>query len=96
MYVARFSIDMTECMFCNLCTYPCPEDCIYMAGGPNSHRHEVEYEFSKRTREELIFNFAERTEEEILEAGGEKYLAKKKGLPLPEPKAQNPEKKETK
>jgi len=105
MYVAIFSIDLTECMFCNLCTYPCPEDCIYMVGGPNSHRQEVDYEFSKRTKEELIFQFAERTEEEILKAGGEKYLAKKKGLPLPEPKpkaqnqeprTQNPENKETK
>ena len=32
MLVTRFSIDMAECMYCNLCAYPCPEECIYMVG----------------------------------------------------------------
>ena len=31
MIVSRFTIDMSECMYCNLCVYPCPEECIYMA-----------------------------------------------------------------
>lgn len=30
LLVTRFSIDMTECMYCDLCTFPCPETCIYM------------------------------------------------------------------
>ena len=30
MIVPRFTIDMSECMYCNLCVYPCPEECIYM------------------------------------------------------------------
>ena len=28
MIVPRFTIDMSECMYCNLCVYPCPEECI--------------------------------------------------------------------
>ena len=36
MVLSRFTIDMSECCYCNLCTYPCPEECIYMVGGPNS------------------------------------------------------------
>jgi len=30
LLVTRFTIDMTECMYCDLCTFPCPEECIYM------------------------------------------------------------------
>ena len=32
-----FDIDMSLCCYCNLCTYPCPTDCIYMT---------PEYEFA--------------------------------------------------
>jgi len=82
MLVTRFSIDMTECMFCNLCVYPCPEDCIYMAGGPNSSKHEIEYEYASRDRDHLIFQFANPPENDIMAAGGENYLRARKGLPL--------------
>ncbi len=88
MLVARFDIDMTECMFCNLCTYPCPEECIYMVGGPNSSKHQIEYEYSQRDRTNLIFHFSNPSEEDILSAGGAEYLAKKKGLPAPEKPAE--------
>lgn len=77
LLVSRFSIDMSECMYCNLCVYPCPEECIYMVGGPNDHKHEIDYEFSKRERGNLIYEFATATDEEILEAGGSDYLEKK-------------------
>lgn len=80
MLVARFDIDLTECMYCNLCTFPCPEECIYMVGGPNSSKHEIDYEFAKRDRKDLIFRFATATEAEILAAGGDAYLNKKKGI----------------
>ena len=26
LLVSRFTIDMSECMYCNLCVYPCPEN----------------------------------------------------------------------
>ena len=74
MLVTRFTIDMAECMYCNLCAYPCPEECIYMVGGPNEQKHEIDYEFSKYERDGLQYEFAFPTEAQILEVGGEKYL----------------------
>lgn len=58
LLVTRFDIDMTECCYCNLCTYPCPEVCIYMVGGPNSPKHEIDYEFSEYDRSDMIYRFA--------------------------------------
>ena len=58
LLVTRFTIDMSECMYCNLCVYPCPEECIYMVGGPNEEKHEIDYEFSQYKREGMIFDFA--------------------------------------
>lgn len=74
MIVSRFTIDMAECMYCNLCVYPCPEECIYMVGGPNDEKHEIDYEFSQYKREGMIFEFADATDESIQNAGGEKWL----------------------
>ncbi len=96
MLVVRHSIDMSECMYCNLCTFPCPEDCIYMVGGPNQHKKDIDYEYTKYNRNELITDFTTISDEEIKKAGGEAYLAKrnwideqrKAGLPIdnyPEP-----------
>mgnify|MGYP003309698719 CR=1 FL=1 len=60
MIVPRFTIDMSECMYCNLCVYPCPEECIYMVGGPNSSKHPIDYEFSQFDRKDLIYQFAKK------------------------------------
>jgi NADH-quinone oxidoreductase subunit I len=30
LHVTKFDIDMAKCCYCNLCTYPCPTECIYM------------------------------------------------------------------
>ena len=78
LLVSRFTIDMSECMYCNLCVYPCPEECIYMVGGPNESKHEIDYEFSQYKREGMIFEFANASDEDLMEAGGEDYLKKKK------------------
>lgn len=78
MIVSRFSIDMAECCYCNLCAYPCPEECIYMVGGPNSNKHEIDYEFAKYERDGLMYEFANASDEEIVAVGGEKYIEKKK------------------
>ncbi|MDP6852323.1 MAG: 4Fe-4S binding protein [Candidatus Marinimicrobia bacterium] len=74
MIVSRFTIDMSECMYCNLCVFPCPEECIYMVGGPNASKHEIDYEFSQYERDGMIFEFADATDEQIKEAGGEKWI----------------------
>ena len=79
LLVSRFTIDMSECMYCNLCVYPCPEECIYMVGGPNESKHEIDYEFSQYKREGMIFEFANASDEDLMTAGAEDYLKKKKG-----------------
>ena len=58
LVVTRFDIDMTECCYCNLCTFPCPEECIFMTGGPNAKKHPIDYEFSEPDRSDLIYRFA--------------------------------------
>ena len=58
LVVTRFDIDMSECCYCNLCTYPCPEECIFMTGGPNESKHAIDYEFSEPDRTDLIYQFA--------------------------------------
>lgn len=65
LLVSRFDIDMTECMFCNLCVYPCPEDCIFMTGGPNSEKQPLDYEYSQYDRSKLIFKFSNVTKKDI-------------------------------
>ena len=68
MVVTRFDIDMTECCYCNLCTFPCPEECIFMTGGPNADRHHIDYEFSEYDRSDLIYRFAKKgTQEKMTE-----------------------------
>ena len=78
MIVPRFTIDMSECMYCDLCVYPCPEECIYMVGGPNEHKHEIDYEFSQYERSGLIYEFATTTEQDIVDIGGQTYLDERK------------------
>ncbi|MDA2935948.1 4Fe-4S dicluster domain-containing protein [Patescibacteria group bacterium AH-259-L05] len=58
LLVTRFDIDMTECCYCNLCVYPCPEECIYMVGGPNADKYPLDYEFSEYDRADMIYRFA--------------------------------------
>jgi NADH-quinone oxidoreductase subunit I len=47
--VSVFDIDMSLCCYCNLCTYPCPTDCIYMT---------PEYEFATTDLTQQLYHFA--------------------------------------
>jgi formate hydrogenlyase subunit 6/NADH:ubiquinone oxidoreductase subunit I len=47
--VQVFDIDMSLCCYCNLCTYPCPTDCIYMT---------PEYEFATTDLTQHLYHFA--------------------------------------
>lgn len=47
--VKLFDIDMSLCCYCNLCTYPCPTDCIYMT---------PEYEFATGDLTQHLYHFA--------------------------------------
>ena len=77
MIVPRFSIDMSECMYCNLCVYPCPEECIFMVGGPNEPKHDIDYEYSKYVKHDLVFEFSNVSDKEIVDIGGQSYLDKR-------------------
>ena len=44
-----FDIDMSLCCYCNLCTYPCPTDCIYMT---------PEFEFATTDLTQHLYHFA--------------------------------------
>lgn len=44
-----FDIDMSLCCYCNLCTYPCPTNCIYMT---------PEYEFATGDLTNHLYRFA--------------------------------------
>lgn len=71
MVVTRFDIDMSECCYCNLCTYPCPEECIFMTGGPNSEKHHIDYEFSQYDRNDMVYRFAKKvSDEQVAKATG--------------------------
>ena len=50
--VAVFDIDMSLCCYCNLCTYPCPTDCIYMT---------PEYEFATTDLTQHLYHFAKKS-----------------------------------
>jgi NADH-quinone oxidoreductase subunit I len=43
----RFTIDYQRCMFCELCVYPCPKDCIHEG---------LEFAFATTDRSELVFD----------------------------------------
>jgi len=51
--VTRFDIDLTRCMFCGLCTIPCPTECLTMSEG---------YEHAFYDKEEWILRFGANTE----------------------------------
>lgn len=74
LLVTRFDIDMTECCFCNLCTYPCPEDCIYMTGGPNSRKYPIDYEYSTYDKSDLIFRFSNVDPDQVAHLTGQNEL----------------------
>ena len=46
----RYAIDYSKCLFCALCTEPCPTDCIHMG-----KMHDL----SSYTREDVVVEFAE-------------------------------------
>jgi NADH-quinone oxidoreductase subunit I len=49
-----FDIDMSLCCYCNLCTYPCPTNCLYMT---------PEYEFATGDLSNHLYRFAKKPED---------------------------------
>ena len=48
--LGRYAFDYQKCMFCALCSEPCPTDCIHM--GKN-------HDLSSYTRQEMVVEFTE-------------------------------------
>jgi formate hydrogenlyase subunit 6/NADH:ubiquinone oxidoreductase subunit I len=48
--LVRFAIDYQKCMFCALCTEPCPTECIHMG---------KIHDMSSYTRQDMVVEFAE-------------------------------------
>jgi NADH-quinone oxidoreductase subunit I len=58
LWVTQFDIDMSKCMYCDLCVHPCPTNCIYMV---------QEYEYSEFDRDNLILKFSNLNPEQVAE-----------------------------
>jgi NADH-quinone oxidoreductase subunit I len=61
-----FDIDMSLCCYCNLCTYPCPTNCIYMT---------PEYEFATTDLTQHLYHFAKKNAKFITEDPKKKAAA---------------------
>ncbi len=57
-WLTQFDIDMSKCMYCDLCVHPCPTECIYMV---------PEYEYSEYDRANLLLQFSELSPEKVVE-----------------------------
>jgi NADH-quinone oxidoreductase subunit I len=57
LHVAVFDIDMSLCCYCNLCTYPCPTECLYMT---------PEYEFATTDVTQHFYRFAKKDPQFLL------------------------------
>ncbi|NQV16538.1 4Fe-4S binding protein [bacterium] len=69
LLVTDFTIDMSECMYCDLCVPPCPEDCIVMTPdyqfiSNDNLKTDVTPEQRWRDRSLLIYQFSKVSEEE--------------------------------
>jgi NADH-quinone oxidoreductase subunit I len=64
--VSVFDIDMSLCCYCNLCTYPCPTDCIYMT---------PEFEFATTDLTQHLYHFAKKNATFITEDPKKKAAA---------------------
>jgi NADH-quinone oxidoreductase subunit I len=71
--VRVFDIDMSLCCYCNLCTYPCPTDCIYMT---------PEYEFATSDLTQHLYHFAKK-DAKFLTVNPKAPAAPQGGAPAP-------------
>lgn len=69
LWVTRFNIDMAKCMYCDLCVYPCPTECIKMV---------QEYEYSEYDREKLLLKFSKMKTDQVAEVMAEAEAAANK------------------
>ncbi len=58
LWVNKFDIDFSKCMFCNLCTEECPTNAINMT---------KEFEYSEYHRRDLLYHFSVMNNDQISE-----------------------------
>lgn len=56
-WVLEFDIDMTKCLYCGLCVFPCPTGCISMS---------TEFNYFVYNRNLLIYHFTPFTPEQVI------------------------------
>jgi len=88
LWVEQFDIDMSKCMFCGLCTWPCPTECLTMT---------KVYDYSATDFHDHIYKFSDHTPALIaekksdLEAFNAEQAAKKAAAAAaPKPEAPKP------
>ncbi|NTW49919.1 MAG: 4Fe-4S binding protein [Chlorobiales bacterium] len=52
LWLPVFNIDMAKCMYCGLCTYPCPTECLTMT---------AVHDFTEIDRDHMIYHFGNMT-----------------------------------
>jgi NADH-quinone oxidoreductase subunit I len=57
LHVLRFDIDMAKCCYCNLCTIPCPTECLQMT---------PKYENSVYDRANLLYHYSTYSPQEAM------------------------------
>lgn len=93
LWVEQFDIDMSKCMFCGLCVWPCPTECLTMTkvfDYSSTDFHDHIYEYATMTPEEIAEKKAE------LEAFNAEQAAKKAAAAPAAPPAAAPKPPETK
>jgi NADH-quinone oxidoreductase subunit I len=80
LWLARFDIDMAKCMYCGLCTYPCPTECLTMT---------PVHDFAEVDRTNFIYHFGVLTKEKEAEKRAKlaKYEEEEKARKAAAPKA---------
>ncbi|MCS6988443.1 MAG: NADH-quinone oxidoreductase subunit I [Chloroherpetonaceae bacterium] len=80
LWLSRFDIDMAKCMYCGLCTYPCPTECLTMT---------PVHDFAEVDRANFIYHFSVLTKEKEAEKRAKlaKYEEEEKAKKAAAPKA---------
>jgi NADH-quinone oxidoreductase subunit I len=80
LWLSRFDIDMAKCMYCGLCTYPCPTECLTMT---------PVHDFAEVDRTNFIYHFSVLTKEKEKEKREKlaKYEEEEKARKAAAPKA---------
>ncbi|KAA3606405.1 MAG: 4Fe-4S dicluster domain-containing protein [Calditrichaeota bacterium] len=81
LHLTVYDIDMAKCMFCGLCTYPCPTHCLTINDDHNFikfERSELKYKFSAYSPEDVVRIEKEAAEREVIAKAEKAAKAKAK------------------